>query len=731
MSGKKKTPGQGGSGAGNEISGSLLTAQKHSISTDISQLPLLAAATKILRDRYDLPKAALMYAGHGIPVFPCDQTTKRPKTKHGFRDATTNKQRITQWWRKWPAASIGIPTGSTTGVFVLDVDVSGDKIGQRSIDELVRLHGHLPDTLTVITGGGGHHYYFRMPNFNLRNSASKLGTDLDIRANGGYVIVPPSGHVSGKIYAFHNHHDIAPAPAWLLDTLRQDICVPYSNTTYTDDLRPGDDYNQRGDIGDLLRRHGWTQGRTVGNNVRWTRPGKQPREGHSATWDVGRRTFYVFSGSAPPFEAEKAYSPFQVYAFLECSGDYRAAAQELARQGYGVRAQTKALKASESFESFESSRKHLKAVESSLKAVESSTAATSQLASETNRVGSIANMVKDFVESGEGTFQTKDVVQYIGAHSRNEKQAVYLELNRLKKISKINKVDGKYGVWERVITDIEEMSLDDPGEPLQLELPLGIHELTNIYPGNIILIAGEPNSGKTAFAIAFLVQLLTSARSSVFSLSMRIKETHLLKPENSTNQQPPPKFIRYLNSEMSGGELRNRLEATGIPLDVWQRHVSFIERHADYHQLILPDGINIIDYLELPEYTEAAQLIQQIHAKLNNGIAIILMQKNPGVPHAVGGHQTKAKPRLVINLTSNGPYGGIAKLIKVKAPVDYRSKPQGKERDYQITPAGEFRPLSGWRFVNAKQRQKINEAYHDELREIETQKQEAGYDCRI
>lgn len=95
-------------------------------------------------------------------------------------------------------------------------------------------------------------------------------------------------------------------------------------------LRPGDDFNERGDVRELLRKHGWTLARS-GENEHWRRPGKTI--GWSATFKD--RVLYVFSSNATPFDQNRAYSPFAVYAMLEHSGDFNIAAQELGRQGYG------------------------------------------------------------------------------------------------------------------------------------------------------------------------------------------------------------------------------------------------------------------------------------------------------------------------------------------------------------------------------------------------------------
>jgi len=94
--------------------------------------------------------------------------------------------------------------------------------------------------------------------------------------------------------------------------------------------RPGDDFNQRGDVPAVLRRHGWTLAR-AGQNEHWRRPGKE--EGWSATLKSG--VFYVFSSNAAPFDSDRAYAPFSVYALLEHDGDYSAAAAVLRAQGYG------------------------------------------------------------------------------------------------------------------------------------------------------------------------------------------------------------------------------------------------------------------------------------------------------------------------------------------------------------------------------------------------------------
>ncbi|HQI28372.1 MAG TPA: hypothetical protein PLT20_09845, partial [Sedimentisphaerales bacterium] len=94
--------------------------------------------------------------------------------------------------------------------------------------------------------------------------------------------------------------------------------------------RPGDEYNQRGDVRALLRRHGWTLVKG-GENEYWRRPGKT--SGWSATLKDG--VLFVFSQNAAPFEANQPYAPFSVYTLLEHHGDFAAAASALRQEGFG------------------------------------------------------------------------------------------------------------------------------------------------------------------------------------------------------------------------------------------------------------------------------------------------------------------------------------------------------------------------------------------------------------
>ena len=134
---------------------------------------------------------ALALAASGVPVFPCGPD-KRPLVKKGFHAASTDEAQVRAWWSKWPDALIGRPAA---GLVVIDCDLDPEKKkdGAAELYELERVHGELPSTYTVRTRRGGLHRYFNAPEgAKVKCSADVLAYGVDVRADGGYVIVPPS-----------------------------------------------------------------------------------------------------------------------------------------------------------------------------------------------------------------------------------------------------------------------------------------------------------------------------------------------------------------------------------------------------------------------------------------------------------------------------------------------------------------------------------------------------------
>jgi len=159
--------------------------------------------------------AALKYAGEHLPVFPCVPAGKTPAVARGFHAATTNPETIKRYWRI-ANRNIGIPTGSVSGFWVLDID--GDD-GETTLRGLEARHGSLPRTREVITSSGGRHLWFKYAG-PLPSTTRRIGAGLDTKSDGGYVIAPPSVHPSGRRYAWSSAGELLVAPEWLVRLAR-------------------------------------------------------------------------------------------------------------------------------------------------------------------------------------------------------------------------------------------------------------------------------------------------------------------------------------------------------------------------------------------------------------------------------------------------------------------------------------------------------------------------------
>jgi hypothetical protein len=196
---------------------------------------------------------ALAFARHGHGVFPlwwpvthngqtvcacgrlCDKdAAKHPVARYapnGYLSATINSGIVKLWFGlRVPEANLGVETSK-----LVVIDNDPDDGGDESLKKLEAEHGELPLTWRSLTGGGGEHIMFAAPNdVAIASFSAKvelkagreppLGVGIDVRARGGYIVAPPSRHISGRSYAWSvDHHPaevpLAPAPDWLITRL--------------------------------------------------------------------------------------------------------------------------------------------------------------------------------------------------------------------------------------------------------------------------------------------------------------------------------------------------------------------------------------------------------------------------------------------------------------------------------------------------------------------------------
>jgi len=218
--------------------------------------------------------------------------------------------------------------------------------------------------------------------------------------------------------------------------------------------------------------------------------------------------------------------------------------------------------------------------------------------------------------------------------------------------------------------------MNAPENEFKINFPLGIHQHCRIYPKNVIVISGVANMGKSAMA---------------FEICRHNR--HLFKN----------KKVRFQTTEAGDTEIKRRLlmypqENFRHPLKWWVDNVEFIPKADNWSDIVDPDGFNIVDYIS--DYAEAYKIplyIQQIHNKLREGIAVLVIQKDPNKPHGQGGQATRHAARLAIDIERNK-----VTLVKVKSPIRSSSHgyahPDGAYKNFTLENGWEFKPNGEWIF---------------------------------
>lgn len=257
----------------------------------------------------------------------------------------------------------------------------------------------------------------------------------------------------------------------------------------------------------------------------------------------------------------------------------------------------------------------------------------------------LSDEVKELVLSTEGHINSTKIYSILHLSTRKDKKNVSMILKRLEDKELIEKTG--LGDYRRKHIEIREINYKSAVvKRFPIELPFGLSDIVHIYPRNLIVLAGEINSGKTTMALNIA--------------------------EMNEDKMP----VDYLSSEFSDEELALRLGY--FPKEQWKTR--FIDRQGDYPDLI--DGsfkLWIIDYLELVKnFFQIADIFNDIHGKLKKGVCVVCIQKDEGKKLGRGGDFGKEKPRLYLNLSP-----GKMKIKKAKN-FDPSYDPNGKEAHYNI-----------------------------------------------
>lgn len=613
-------------------------------------------------------------------IFPC-KLDKTPYTANGFKDATTDPEQIKAWWQEHPTASIGIACGPEAGVWVLDVDVP-NKLkpnkpdGRQSLGLLEEKHGKLPATLVQKTGGGGYQHFWKWNGREIRNSSSEIAPGLDIRGNGGYVILPPSGHELGNKYEWVNKMQPAEAPKWLIDLI-------YRPTPQ--DSRPASQsgssaYGEAALAKELVNLSHAEENMNRNNTL------------NKAAYSLGQ---LIAGGELDRVSAESALLGVAISKGLkekEATKTIQSGITAGMKEPRNVPHDDSEYYFDHDEISKVSEVSEISAVSSSKQEVSRSKQEVSKVSRDGSEVApyNIAAHIREWIINSTGSFTVEQLDREFCLKTRAEKNnrakclSLYKDQNLIKKDLKIK---GKYYVIDSTIEWVDLSKADEAAFPITL--PFNLHEKVHIPHHSIIVLAGSSNAGKTAVILN--------------TLKLNMKQDY-------------EKI--YLMSEMSDGEYKDRVLSFGDPISLWQQHIKAAPKSYDFDGAVQhynPDGLTCIDYLEEieGEYFMIPSYIRNIYDSLGKGVVIVAIQKKAAADIARGGEATKDKARLymTLDILCSLEHCVICSLKLSKVKKSLKENMQDKELHFRIERGAHITPLMDWTYSGKVNRQKCIQEY--------------------
>ena len=595
----------------------------------------------------NLEAALYYYNKHNLCVIPWKNIKKEGDEKPSktpiikwtpYQTKRCTEQEITDWWTRCPDAMVGIVTGAVSGMVVFDTD---DEESDQYFQSL------LPESFLcpmVSTPSGWKHYYFKAPAGKILNNAAKInGYKLDFRGDGGFVGCPPSTNGKGKVYAYLpglSLDDIAlPDMPIALSVLLKE-CISYSSYVL----------KTSSSVPSNLLISGKNEEKTI----------TLPVDNSVDNFDCPKN---VRSLSKECRESPKVSKEMPtVLQDGRRDNDLFHVANSLAKSRTPFNEITQILEilAKSCNPPFPEKEINIK-IQSAINRVE-------------RKDRNLSAEVREWVLSSNGIFLSNDVQRNLDLSNRQDKKLLSEILRNLCKEKIIEKAGNKNGCWRKIDRSYTEQCWwEGDGTPLPLRIPLEVGKLARIYAGNVLLLEGQKSQGKSAFALEF-VRL----------------NSHLFGSK-----------ALYQNVEMADSELTERFNAYGdiMTPEQWRNCITIIRQTSEWWDKILPDGLNVVDYLV--EYKEAyliADFVWKIHQKLKQGIALILVQRDPLRPYPVGGRAVRDIPRLVMSLIRHR-----IKLEDVKSfyPSEY-GNPTGLTRKYKQVAWWKFKEEGAWHHEEEK-----------------------------
>jgi len=543
---------------------------------------------------------ATYYLKTRVSVVPFKPDKSKSYIKWGeYRKRYPTHDELKKWFEKWPDAYVAIITGELSRLLVVDCD------SQEAYDWLNEYY--LSDTFkTPIakTPRGYHLYFNHRPGLS---NDSEYAKGVDVRTEGGLIIAPPSKNGSSQykwLSGFeYGKTNIADIPEELYQFFLQKCSSISANSSISTESNTSV-FNK--------------ESNHINNNI-------IAKPGPKSLW-VDRFSSKIGQGA-------RDETLFHI-------------ANTITKGGMAIEESQKFLELI-NFNCFDPplSEEDLKI---KLK---------SALDRENVRLKNVMQDVREWVISTNGLIYSTDFHKFSQLPQNLRVQKTISQcFARLVDEGVIERYGGKNGVFRKVENECEDIDfINCETKPLNIYLPLEMDELVDIMPGNIIMVAGVTNAGKTGFLL------------DIIRYNMNKYD------------------VWYFNSEMDGGELQKRLlRYPGLSLYDWKFHSKGVTDNMEDKVAKGKGKINVIDYLEVHEdFYKIGGMIRSIHQKLDGAICFIALQKNPGAATGKGGWGTLEKARLAINIE-----GGKCEIVKAK---NWKTSMNPNQR------VRHFRLEDGWR----------------------------------
>lgn len=602
-------------------------------------------------------ECALRYLKAGYSVVPCLNNKKSPSLPswEEFQKRLPTEEEVIRWWTDKPNANIGIITGRISNLFVIDID---SEKGREEFLNIVGDEYKKVKTPTSRTPRGGSHRFHTNPTNSYFYNHVNIPMGIDVRSNGGLVLVPPSYLDDGVIKGGYEWgpgfslFDLAPVPP------------PDKYLEYVKKRR----VMNGSAVGDMTGPNLVSLETSIYNINNKLSNNKQESEKLSLDCKLSTKCedkIFPTLSSDFPQDSQDSQLSLEDSAYLFSKGNRdntlfhyanllvkAGATQDEVEQGI--------LRLNSTLNPPLPVREALAKVKSAIKRGVAIHGESQEGTGRPQAPRDIVQEVVQWVQGTKGSFSLRDVYYALDVQDKAARKVVSNVLGRLVEERVVERYGSRNGHFRKIDSEIEDINYKTPAtDDLDIMLPMNLNSYVKIYPGNIIVVAGSPNSGKTAFML------------------------------NIAYLNIPKHKINYFNSEMGGAELNARISNFPETLDYWDANFLPKARSGNFADVIDPYGINLIDFLEIYDnFWLIGQELRKIHDVLKTGVALVAIQKESGSDRGRGGDFGVEKPRLYLTIDS-----GLMKIRKCKNYKNPLINPNGLQCYFKLVDGCKFVPV--------------------------------------